>query len=42
MKNQENATQTIRKRVPWKGKLTGGEASTAAQTCLVNPDETSD
>jgi len=36
MQDHVNATPTICKRTPWnKGKLTG-----AAQTCLVNPDET--
>jgi hypothetical protein len=31
------------KRVPWnKGRLTGGKAAAAAQTRLVDPDETPD
>jgi hypothetical protein len=41
MLDEEKATQTIRKRAPWnKEQADRRKASTATQTCLVNPDET--
>jgi hypothetical protein len=41
MQDQVIANPAAHRRVSWnKGKLTGGEAATATQTRLVNPDET--
>jgi hypothetical protein len=43
MQDQLIATPLTHSRVPWnKGKLTGGEAAAATQTCLVYPDEAPD
>ena len=41
MSDQEISAASVLRQTPWnKGNSLGGEASAAAQTCLVNPDQT--